>query len=216
MDDSTILALLTTVAHATATSSIVVNGAPMAPLLKKTPTELLGFWKRGLSAIAMLNGQIIGHAAIEPLTEDWHELGIVWTHPDFRGKSAANGGVHSHVGLRVCEALLKRHGKEKILMTTINEAMMVVGWRTEMVPIAYSQLPEAAWKATCCCPAEKTGVASEANVPHCKLRERTCFVQVTRETWEQLGRPEPRMLPVGPPATAAIFPNDDIAIILAG
>lgn len=212
MDDFKIRPLLAVVADATALSQIVVDGATIAPLLPKTVDELHNFWKLGLSAIAVRNGQIVGHAAVEPLTEDCYELGVVWTDPNLR----EDGGPHRHVGLRLCRALLERHREKRILMTTVNPAMMVVGWRTDMVPIAYGDLPESAWRATCCCPQSKTGVPREQNVPHCALRERTCFVQVTRETWQRLDRPEPCTLPVPAPTTAAAIPDDDIVILLAG
>lgn len=146
------------------------------------------------SAIAVCDGQIVGHAAVEPLTEHWHEIGAVWTDP----KPREGGGPHRHVGLRLCSALLERHRDKCIIMTIVNPAMMVVGWRTGMVPITYDQLPEAAWRATCCCPQNKTGVPREQNVPHCALRQRTCFVQVTRETWRRLDRPVSCTLPVAP------------------
>lgn len=212
MGSHKIRSLLAVVADATASSTIIVNGAAMAPLLNKSADELFSFWQQGLSAIALCDGRIIGHAAIEPLTEGWHELGVVWTDPAIRRES----GPHRHVGLRLCNALLERHCEKHILMTTVNPAMMVVGWRTDMVPIAYDQLPEAAWRATCCCPQSKTGVPREQNVPRCALRQRTCFVQVTKATWHRLDRPKPCTLPVSAPTTAAIIPNDDIVILLAG
>lgn len=217
MDDRRILSFLSVVADATRSSSVVINGTTMAPLLPKTVDELYQFWRQGLSAIAICDGQIVGHAAIEPLTYGlWHEIGAVWVHPDFRGRALANG-QHPHVGFRLYRALLDRHGADmNILATTINPAAMMVGWRVGMVPLGYDQLPEHVWKATCCCPSQKTGVPREENVPRCGMRQSTCFVRVTHETWVRLGRPEPCTLPVSAPTTAATVPNDDIVILLAG
>lgn len=215
MDDHKIRSLLTVVASATASSSIVVNGATMAPLLPKSADELYAFWTNGLSAIAVHNGEIVGHAAIEPLTTGWHELGAVWVHPSMRGRGLGSSGTHPHVGLRLYQAILERHREKNILATTINAAAIVVGWRVGMVPIGYDQLPRNVWEATCCCPSQKTGVSREENVPHCGMRQRTCFVRITRETWQRLDRPEPCALPVPPPTTAATIPDDDIVILLA-
>ncbi|MEK7632713.1 MAG: hypothetical protein AAB473_02890 [Patescibacteria group bacterium] len=211
MDDDKIFRLLSVVAEATASTSIIVNGTAMAPLLPKTTEELAILWKQGRSAIAVRNGRIVGHASVEPLTNRWNELGVVWTDPGLREE----GGPHRHVGLRLCSALLERHREKYILMTTVNPAMMVVGWRTGMVPIRYDQLPEAAWRATCCCPEDKTGVPRKENVPHCRLRLLGCFVQVTWETWNGMDRPEPCTLPVCAPTSAVTIPRDDINILLA-
>ena len=215
MDDDKVRNYFSVVARATASSHIVVNGAAMSPLLPKTEDELRSFWDRGLSAIAVCDEQIVGHAAIEPLVGHWHELGAVWVHPEFRGRSLGNGGAHPHVGLRLYQAILERHRSKNILATTINAAAMVVGWRVGMVPIGYDQLPREVWEATCCCPSQKTGVSREQNVPHCGMRQRTCFVRVTRETWHRLDCPEPCTLPVPAPKTAAVIPSDDIVILLA-
>lgn len=216
MEDAKIHDLLSVVASATASSHIIVSGTTMAPLLHKTADELFAFWQQGLSAIAVRNGQIVGHAAVEPLTEDWFELGAVWVHPDVRGQTLERNGSHPHVGLRLYQAILERHREKNILATTINAAAMVVGWRVGMVPIGYDQLPRHVWEATCCCPSQKTGVSREQNVPHCGMRQQTCFLRVTRETWNRLDRPEPCALPVRAPTTLAIIPHDDIVILLAG
>ena len=215
MSDSKIRSLLAVVADATASSHIVVAGTTMAPLLPKTVDELFAFWQQGLSAIAVCNGQIVGHAAVEPLTEDWFELGAVWVHPDVRGRTLERNGSHPHVGLRLYKAILKHHREKNILATTINAAAMVVGWRVGMVPIGFDQLPRNVWEATCCCPSQKTGVPREENVPRCGMRQQVCFARITQETWWRLDRPKPCALPVSPPTTAATIPNDDIVILLA-
>lgn len=201
-------ALLTVVAQATQTTHIVVNGETMAPLLPKTVQQLHEFWRQGLSAVALRNGTVVGHAAVEPLIDGWHELGVVWTDPRLR----THGGPHHHVGLRLVQALLARHREKNIIMTTVNGAMMTVGWRVGMVPLRYEQLPDAVWRATCCCPAQKTGTANNAK---CKLRQETCYLQVTRGTWERMGNPEPCTLPVPKPTTPVTLPNDDIIILVA-
>ena len=51
----------------------------------------------------------------------------------------------------------------------------------------FSHLPCNIRRATCVCPASKTGIA---NPLYCPLVDTTCFVHVSRETYERLGRPE--------------------------
>ncbi|NBX50331.1 GNAT family N-acetyltransferase, partial [bacterium] len=157
LSEQQILAHLGVVAAATASEQVLVEGVLMSPLLRKSATELYGFWKQGLSAIALKNGEIVAHAAIEPLTEgEWFELGAVWTREDVRGE---------HVGLRLYRAILERHREKNILATTINRAAMIVGWRVGMVALSYNQLPRHVWEATCCCPTSKTDVERALNVP---------------------------------------------------
>lgn len=211
MTENAIRSLLSVVAAAITSSTIVVDGVTVAPLLPKTVEDLLGFWNAGLSAIAVRDGRVIGHAAIEPLCDGWFELGAVWVDPSVRGAE----GKHSHVGLRLYRALLAAHREKNILATTINPAAMTVGWRVGMVPILYEQLPQEVWAATCCCPAGKTGVPRSENVPHCALKQKICFVRITSETWTRLGCPEPCRLPVGKPTEPALVVNDDIVILLA-
>jgi len=214
MDEQQVIRHLSVVAEATRTSSIVVGSSTMSPLLPKSTDDLYGFWRQGLSALAVKDGLVVGHAAIEPLTADWFELGAVWVHPSLRGKSGAVGNK-PHVGLRIYRAILDRHREKNILATTVNAAAMIIGWRTDMVPIAYADLPRRVWVATCCCPEDKTGLPRERNVPHCPLLEKICFVRITRETWERLGRPPVGKLPIEPPNDGALILRDDVAIVLA-
>lgn len=204
---------LSVVALATQTSVIEVAGERVPPLLPKSVEDLLVFWRAGCSAIAVRAGQVVGHAAVEPLVGDWHELGIVWTHPDVRGRI---GGRHPHVGLRLYLALIGRHQGKDIMTTTVNPACMVVGHRAQMVPVRYTDLPAEVWRTTCCCPASKTGVERERNVPHCAIRERTCFAQITQASWQRLGCPTPCPLPAVMPSDPPHFEPDDILIILSG
>ncbi len=212
MNSMNIRDLLSVAAAAISTSSIIVNGTTMAPLLPKTADDLIGFWNAGLSVIAIQNDRIIGHAAIEPLIGEWFELGAVWVDPSARGAE----GKHPHVGLRLYRALLERHREKNILATTVNPAAMTVGWRVDLVPILYEQLPQEVWAATCCCPATKTGVPRDQNVPHCTMRQKSCFVRITSKTWQRIGCPEPCTLPILRPESSATIPDDDIVILLAG
>jgi N-acetylglutamate synthase-like GNAT family acetyltransferase len=216
MSEQDIRRHLAVVAAATASERVLVNGALLSPLLTKSEDDLYEFWRQGLSAIALKNGEIVAHAAIEPLAEgNWFELGAVWTREDVRGKV---DGLHQHVGLRLYQAILARHREKNILATTVNRAAMIVGWRVGMVALTYSQLPRHVWEATCCCPTSKTGVERALNVPHCKMRETLCFVRVTKETWERLGSPFPRNLPIDFSAHQAevVIPHDDLVIVLSG
>lgn len=210
-----IRAHLETVANATRDARILVGGVPFSPLLPKSADDLLAFWNAGLSAIALnADGMIIGHAAVEPLIRDWFELGAVWIHPDYRGTTKK--GSRHHVGLRLYLAILGAHEEKNILATTVNPAAFVVGWRVDMVPVPYESLPRDVWKATCCCPKEKTGVPSEQNVPWCMLRQnRVCFVRVTRQTFTRMGMPETTTLPVSRPTDTPIITDDGVRIVLS-
>lgn len=199
---------------------IIVNGRNMHPLLPKSPGDLREFWDRGLSVIGFIPGgegsHVIAHAAIEPLCidpetgEQWYELGAVWVHPDVRGKQDLKRDGHKHIGLRLYRAILELHPDKNIMCTTINPAAMIVGARMDMVAIRYSDLPNHVWNTTCCCPTQKTGVAREQNVPNCTLRSKACFVRVTKETWERMGRPEPIALPVIPKQYPIKVPKDGV------
>lgn len=208
--------LLSVVAAATSSSHIVVNGTTMQPLLPKTADELFSFWEQGLSAIALRGDEIVGHGAIEPLTADnWYEFGAVWVHPSVRGSVQPGNGSHPHVGLRLYRAILGHHREKNILATTINGAAMTVGWRANMKPVRYNQLPQHVWEATCCCPVQKTGVPRERNVGGCRMQGEMCFVRVTAETHERMGSPPLAELPVGKPTLGAVIPDDNIVILLA-
>lgn len=211
---------LGTISRGMGSAVIHVGNRNMNPLLPKTPEELRKFWDQGLSVIGLMPGgdrsHVIAHAAIEPLCTDpitgeqWYEFGAVWVRPDFRGKHDLKREGHRHIGLRLYQAALSQHPDKMILCTTINPAAMVVGIRMDMVAIRYSDLPSHVWNTTCCCPVEKTGVERNQNVPNCTLRSKTCFVRVTRETWERMGRPDPIELPVTPKQYAIEFPNDGV------
>ncbi len=216
MTDTQIHIYLSVVAEATISSSIMVHGTTMSPLLPKTAEELFSLWKRGLSVIALRNGKIIGHAAIEPLAHgNWHELGAVWVDLSARGSISDGHKAHAHVGLRMYRAILGRHTEKNILATTINGAAMTVGWRAGMKPVRYNQLPAHVWEATCCCPSQKTGVPRERNAGECKMQGSTCFVRVTAETYARMGSPPMSPLPVGEPTSGVDIPNDGITFLFA-
>ena len=183
-----------------------VSGERAHPLLPKTEEELFRFWNAGGSALAILNGEVVGHATIEPLSEGWYEIGAVWVRKDLRG---GQGGTHHHVGYRLYKALLERHHDKFLITTTITPAIIVLGLRVGMVPVRYENLPREAWQATCVCPVEKTGVERYENVPSCKIKNTGCIVLVSQEAWRHIGQPEPHTTPVQPQGDAQI-PQDDI------
>ena len=201
------------VARATKEETISVSGKTVSPLLPKQAHELYQFWKQGLSVLAFnADNEVIGHAAIEPLIEsqNWYELGAVWVRRDHRG---CGDHKHRHVGLRLYNSLLSRHEDKNILATTVNPAAMVVGYRARMVALPYRALPINVWQTTCCCPSSKTGTLQ--NVPYCQLRERSCFVRVTKQTWERLGCPAVSRLPIALPTDrpAIVGVNDGVNFV---
>jgi len=200
MIEKSVLLQLEKVAEATRTETIQVGDIRMSPLLAKTAEELLTYWRSGLSAMAVSSeGEVLGHAALEPLAPAWFELGAVWVREDCRGA----GGYYKRVANALYRVLLAANTEKNILATTINPAALGLGRRIGLVPISYESLPSEIWNATCCCPAEKTGVPRGENVPGCQLKEKLCFVRVTQETWERLGRPQVIQLPGLAPAHEA-------------
>jgi hypothetical protein len=184
----------------------------MSPLLTKTPEELMAYWRSGLSAMAISpTEEVLGHAALEPLIPGWFELGAVWAREDCRGTK----GVYKQVAARLYETLLGQNTDKNILATTINPAALGLGRRIGLVPISYNSLPREVWEATCCCPAEKTGVPRTENVPNCLLRENICFVRVTKETWQRIGTPPMIELPGLAPAHETKILDSDFRIVLS-
>lgn len=182
-------------------------------LLDKTTAQLWQLWQRGLSIIALDGEVVIGHAALVPLIPEtgWYEFGVVWVHPKYRHK-------HLRIALRLYAAMFAQHQDKHILATTTSLPAMGVGWRADMVPVAFSALPHAVWQETCCCPAEKTGAIDGNNIAHCKLREQPgggCFVRITKPTHLHLGQPSLLTLPVAPPTNEVVIPDDHIRILLS-
>lgn len=200
------------VAEATLAETVKVNGRVLHPLLPKTAEELFVFWDAGGSVLAILNGEVVGHATIEPLLNGWFEIGAVWVRKDLRGQK----NRHLHIGYRLYKALLEKHASNKFLITTtITPAIMVLTLRVGMVPVRYKDLPPEVWRATCVCPMEKTGVLRSDNVPLCKIKDDGCFVFVSGQTREHIGSPEPLKLPVPRPTDEVHIPKDDILFFLS-
>lgn len=193
----------------------VVSAATKAEtaLLDKSVRQLYRLWRMGLSVLVLDADTVIGHAALVPLIpeQNWYEFGVVWIHPEYRHKSL-------RLALRLYNALLGHHQDKHVLATTTNPAALGVGWRAGMLPISYSDLPANVWRETCCCPAAKTGSGDGNNLAYCKLRERQdggCFVRITPNTYQHLGKPELIQLPVLEPTNQVIIPTDDIHILLS-
>ncbi len=150
-------------------------------LLPKTADALIEQWQQGLSVLRFDGEEVVAHATLWHLTDGWYELGTVWVRRDSRGH---------HVSANMYVELFARHPGLNILATTTNAASIRIGMRPEvgLVLVPYAALPEEIRAATCCCPASKTEAADNR---FCRLRDTTCFVRVTRQTWQRLGSPPP-------------------------
>ena len=147
-------------------------------LLPKSADQLREQFDLGLSAIRFHDGRPIAHATLWHLADGWYELGTVWVARSHRGHD---------LSAELYRDLFRGHPERDILATTTNPASLRIGVRVGMRCIPFCALPAAVWRETCCCPAAKTGTAD--NVASCALREKRCFVRVTEETWQRLGRP---------------------------
>ena len=147
-------------------------------LLPKSADQLRQQFDLGLSAMRFSGGRPIAHATLWHLAEGWYELGTVWVAREYRGHD---------LSAELYRDLFRDHPERNILATTTNPASLRIGIHVGLRCVPFSALPAVVWRETCCCPAEKTGTAD--NVASCVLRQKRCFVRVTEETWQRLGRP---------------------------
>lgn len=132
----------------------------------------------GLTALRFEGEDVIAHATLWLLVDGWYELGTVWVHSAYRGRG---------LSAELYRELFATHPHRNVLATTTNPASLHIGLQVGMRCIQYAVLPRDVWRKTCCCPPSKTG--SDDNVTRCRLRETSCFLRVTKETWTRLGSP---------------------------
>ncbi len=166
-------------------------------LLSKSVEVLLAQWERGLTQVMLDGDEVIAHATLWRLIEDedWHELGTVWVRPDRRGHE---------LSAQLYRELFARHPGLNILATTTVAASIKIGAHVGLKMIPYNALPERIRAATCCCPRSKTGVDDNRR---CQLREQSCFVRVTSETWCRLGHPPTLWHPLLPEDIPGVLPD---------
>ena len=142
--------------------------------------------RRLLVAYSKEDDVLIGCAALWPLGESdegiWLEFGTVFLIKPYRYRQS---GVA--VADEIYRRALKAFSSTNILATTANRAAVRAGERAGLIRVRYADLPLNILRATCVCPASKTGCA---NPLFCPLADATCFVRVTPETYERLGRPQ--------------------------
>lgn len=142
--------------------------------------------RRMLVAYDKENDLLVGCAVMWPLGESdegmWLKFGTMFLIEPYRFH-------HSEMKIsdEICRRMLNAFPKENILASTTNRAAVHAGLRAGFVRIRYEDLPLNIRRATCTCPALKTG---EANPLMCRLADVTCFACVSRETYERLHRPE--------------------------
>ncbi|MEI6316506.1 MAG: GNAT family N-acetyltransferase [bacterium] len=127
-------------------------------LLPQIPENLLSQFANGLSAIALCEGEIIGHVTIWNIAENWYEIGTTYTDPRHRGH---------HINFSLYEKLLAKHADKNILETTTNQISIHVGEKLGFIPVKRNSLPTDAFHGTCICGNKKTGSSSPLTC--CKL-----------------------------------------------
>ncbi len=132
------------------------------------------------------NDLLVGCAAMWPLGESdegiWFRFGTMFVIEPYRYRCS---------GMKIADEMYRRmlnmFSQANVLATTTNRVAVHAGLRAGLVRVRYEDLPCNIRRATCVCPASKTGIA---NPLYCPLVDTTCFVHVSRETYERLGRPE--------------------------
>ncbi len=158
-------------------------------LLTKTRKELEPASQQGHVLIAVdkeTSNRVVGGIVLWDLDVDdqgqmWYELGTFFVHPSYRFHH-----TQIPIGDTLYARLLKENEGKNILGTTANIHAIHTGARHGMQMIRFGDLPERIRYATCICPSSKTGVV---NNTHCLLRNETCRVRVSHDTWIRLGSP---------------------------
>lgn len=158
-------------------------------LLTKTRLELEPAARAGHVLIAVdvtQNSRVVGGIVLWDLDRDqtgamWYELGTFFVHPEYRYSH-----THLPIGDTLYARLLAENRGKNILGTTGNIHAIHTGARHGMQMIRFGDLPEEVRRASCICPASKTGVADNA---HCRLRDLLCRVRVSSDTWVRMGQP---------------------------
>lgn len=131
-------------------------------LLPQGPMELLKQMLLGRSLVIFYDGQIIGHASMWPLLDNWYELGTVWVHPDYR---------HHGIGKIVFSEIVKAHKTRQFMLTTTNPIIMKLSHENGLHNASFWQLPQSVHQATCVCSSTKTGTD---NNMICQIKDKKC------------------------------------------
>lgn len=158
------------------------------------PAKVKQLWKslQSAEAVVLLSAdmKIVGYSRLTPLIKDeserWYELGTSWVRSDCRGMGFCQ---------QMYDRLLTRHSEKNILATTTNASALAVGTKCGFITVPRKILPTRVWRASCVCPAIKTGVPAGLQ-QYCKLAQDEpqlksgcdpCCFRITRATAERLG-----------------------------
>ncbi len=152
-------------------------------LLQVTPDELLKSFIAGHSVIGFTEmGEVVCHARLVHLFDNWWELGSTYVSPHFRGQKI------NHL---MYQEFLPHHRDKDILATTTNPISIQVGKDCSFVTLPRRDLPSRVWQTSCTCPAQKMGTTN----PHCcqlahgehPHKEGLCYFRVTSHTARRHG-----------------------------
>jgi len=155
-------------------------------LLPQIPQNLFSQFKNGLSAIAVIGEEIVGHVTIWNIADSWYEIGSTYTDPTYRGR---------HINFNLYEKLLEKHARKNILETTTNQISIHVGEKLGFIAVKRKSLPTETFQGTCICSFKKT--ESPNPLASCKLAWDgdnwqsfsdwiiPCHVRVTSETFSR-------------------------------
>ena len=159
-------------------------------LLPQKPEALRGANEAGRVVIAIdaaANSQVVGCIVLWELDvtshgASWFELGTVVVVDGYRHRDNPT--------LFIADALyaqmLGAFPGVNILATTTNESALKSGERAGLKHPGFRVLPPDVQAGTCICPHSKTGVDDPRL---CPLRDQSCFMRVSEETWQRLGHP---------------------------
>lgn len=134
-----------------------------------------------LAGLRVVGGIVLWDLDVDDQNQTWYELGTFFVHPSYRFHH-----THIPIGDTLYARLLNENQGKNILGTTANIHAIHTGARHGMQMIQFRDLPERIRRATCICPTSKTGAINNV---HCVLRDETCRVRVSHDTWIRLGSP---------------------------
>jgi len=102
---------------------------------------LLDLYEAGRAELVEVDGQIVAFAALwDTPSEDWFELGSVWVHPEFRGRS---------FGSQVFQKLLVLAQAYKVFLITHNPKIMHLALQAGWIEADLSTWSNVPFLATC-------------------------------------------------------------------
>jgi N-acetylglutamate synthase-like GNAT family acetyltransferase len=127
-------------------------------LLPQKAEDLIFQLHNDRSVVAIEDGQIVGHATLWPIAENWYETGSTFVCPTNRDKK---------INITMYHILLAHHQEKNILATTTNAISLHIGKKLGFVTIKRNSLPQEALVGTCVCSHKKTG--SDNALASCQL-----------------------------------------------